>query len=170
MKALIGLLVFCISLGAFAGEEHQHTPVKVTPEFENMKGLVGTWEGKANMTGKDEPVTVTYELTSGGTALVEKLNPGTPMEMVTIYANSGKTVNATHYCAMGNQPQMTLKQSKGNTFTFEMDGTKGIANKKEMHMHAVTLSLEGNKLKQEWTDYKDGKKGGTHNFDLTKKM
>jgi hypothetical protein len=170
MKAFIGLLVFCILSVAHAGAEHDHGPAKVSPAFESMKALIGTWEGKTKMDGKEEDVKVTYELTSGGTTIVEKLNPGTPMEMTTVYANNGKKVNATHYCALGNQPQMTLKNSKDNSFVFEMEGTKGISSKNEMHMHGVKLALEGDKLKEEWTNYKDGKKGETHAFELTKKM
>jgi hypothetical protein len=169
MRMIIGLIAFCAASIAFAGNEH-HTPAKVSPEFENMKGLLGTWEGKSTMDGKEMDVKVTYELTSGGTAIVEKMGPGTPMEMVTIYANNGKKVNATHYCAMGNQPQMTLKSAKGKQFAFEMVGTAGISNKNEMHMHGVTLTLDGSKLKQEWTNFKDGKKGEVHAFELTKKI
>lgn len=135
-----------------------------------MKALVGTWQGKNTMNGKEENTTVTYELTSNGTALVEKLGPGTPMEMVTIYANRGDKVFATHYCALGNQPEMTLKNAKNNSFTFEMTGTNGITNKNEMHMHGVTLTLNGKKLKQEWTNYKDNKKGDVMAFELTKKL
>lgn len=169
MKKMISVLVLCfVSTALAANEEHAHQPMKVTPEFESMKGLVGTWEGKTTMNGKEEKLKVTYELTSGGTAIIEKTNPGTPMEMVTVYANNGKSVNATHYCSMGNQPQFKLKQAKGNQFTFVMDGNKGVASKKEMYMSGVTLTLEGNKLKQEWMSNANGKKGEPHVFELTK--
>lgn len=170
MKVFLSFLVLCAVSVANAGNEHDHAPVQVSPEFESMKGLVGTWEGKTTMHGKEQQLKVIFELTSAGTAIIEKTNPGTPMEMVTVYANSGKNVNATHYCALGNQPQLTLKQSKGNSFTFEMVGNKGISNKNEMHMHGVTLTLDGDKLKQEWTSYDKGKKGEVHIFELTKKI
>ena len=169
MKAAIGALVIFISSVALA-DNHEHKPAKVSPEFESMKALVGTWEGKAKVHGKDETVKVVYELTSGGTTIVEKLGPGTPMEMVTVYSSNGKTTSATHYCMAGNQPQLALKNAKGNSFTFEMVGTNGIADANEMHMHAVTLTVKGNKLKQEWTSYKDGKKGEMQIFELTKKI
>lgn len=169
MKAWIGFIIFGLVSTASASDVH-HKPVKVSPEFENMKALVGTWEGKSKMEGKDVDIKVTYALTSNGTTLVETLGPGTPGEMVTIYANNGKKVNATHYCAIGNQPQMALKSSKKNSFTFEMEGTNGINDKNESHMHGVTLTLDGNKLKQVWSNYKDGKPGDTVSFELTKKI
>jgi hypothetical protein len=166
-------VIFCIlslvSVNAFAGTGHDHQPPQVSKEFENMKSLIGTWEGKTVMEGKEMPVTVQYEATSGGTAIIETLGKGTPHEMVTVYANRGKEVHATHYCALGNQPQFKLKKATDNTFAFEMDGTKGISNKKEMHMHSVALTVADNKLKQEWTNMKDGKKDQTAIFEFTKK-
>jgi hypothetical protein len=167
---MMSIIALCSASIALAGNEHEHAPAKVSPAFESMKSLIGTWEGKTKMDGKEQDLKVTYELTSGGTAIIEKTNPGSPMEMVTVYANNGKNVHATHYCALGNQPQMALKQTKGKVFTFEMEGTKGISDKNEMHMHGVVLTLDGNKLKQEWTNYNKGKKGDIHAFELTKKM
>lgn len=50
-----------------------------------------------------------------------------------------------------------------------MTGTEGISSKKEMHMHGVTLNVAGSKLKQTWTNFKDGKKGENAVFEFTKK-
>jgi len=88
--------------------------------------------------------------------------------MVTVYADNGKTVNVTHYCAMGNQPQMALKKAADNRWDFEMVGTKGISNKNESHMHAITLTLNGNNLKQEWTNTRTGKKTKPLRLNLRK--
>jgi hypothetical protein len=169
MKNIAIVLSLFLSTNVFAGPEHDMPPVKVTPEFENLKGLVGTWEGTTKKGGQDQSVKVTYELTSGGTAILEKLMPGTPHEMVTVYANKGKEVGLTHFCMLGNQPEMKLKSAKEGTFNFEMVGNKGLSNKDEMHMHAVKLTLNGNKLTQEWTNYKGNKKGDVAVFDFTKK-
>ncbi len=169
MKTLVSLIALFIFSLAFAGENHDHAPVKVSPEFENMKALLGEWEGKNKMGDKEVESKVTYELTSGGTTIVEKLGPGSPMEMITVYANNGKKVTATHYCALGNQPQMALKKAEAKSFAFEMKGTNGISNKKDAHMHSVKLTVEGDKLTQEWINYKDGKKGETLVLEFTKK-
>jgi hypothetical protein len=168
MRLLSIAIALCFSSNLFAGEEHAHPPVKVSPQFENMKALVGTWKGTTKMGGKEETMKVTYELTSGGTAIIEKLMAGTPHEMITVYANRGDKVHATHFCALGNQPEMELKSAKENQFVFEMNGTRGITSKKEMYMRGVTLALNGNKLKHEWTNYKDNKKGELTVFELTK--
>jgi hypothetical protein len=154
-----------VSAAAFA---HEHPTAKVSANFENLKVLVGTWEGKSTMDGKEQKTKVTYELTSGGTALVEKLMAGTPSEMTTVYANRGNDINVTHYCMLGNQPQMKLKKAGNGVFDFEMQGTQGISSKDEMHMHAIKLTVQGNKLKQEWTNYDHNKKGEVSIFEFTK--
>lgn len=165
MKFVITL----ISLFALPAFSHDMPVVKIAPQFEKMKALVGTWEGKNKMHGKEMDTKVVYELTSGGTALMEKLNPGTPHEMVTMYASSGDKVTATHFCMAGNQPQMLLKKSTGDHFEFELDGTKGLSNKNEMHMHSVALTLTDKKLKQEWTNFANNKKSEVAIFEFTKK-
>ena len=169
MRATV-LAIALLSTNAFAGAEPEFPAPKISARFESLKRLVGTWEGTSKMDGTDQPIKITYELTSGGTALVEKLMPGTPEEMITVYANNGDQVNVTHFCMVGNQPQMKLRKAEGDVFQFEMDGTKGIANKNDMHMHALTLTLHGNSLKQEWTNYKDNKKGESMVFEFTKRI
>jgi hypothetical protein len=149
-------------------KEHDHAPPKVSKAFEAMKALVGTWEGTTLMEGKEMQAKITYALTSGGTALVETMGPGSPFEMITVYANNGNNVSAKHYCMIGNQPEMKLKKYGDNQFTFEMDGSKGISSKKEPHMHAVTLTVNGNKLRQDWTNFKEGKKADNAVFEFTK--
>ena len=163
----LALVLFAAT--AHAGPDHKHPEPKIAPAFNDLKALVGTWEGTTTMHGEPMKSVVTYELTSGGTALIEKLGPGTPHEMVTIYSTRDNKVAATHFCAVGNQPEMKLKKAENGTFTFEMDGTKGISNKNEMHMHALTITLAGNKLKQEWTNYNNNKKDQTAVFEFTKK-
>ena len=165
-KALVSLILISFCIPALA---HDMPTPKVSKNFESLKGLLGTWEGTTKMEGKDQPATVTYELTSGGTAIEEKLMPGTPHEMLTVYANQGDQVSVTHYCMLGNQPQMKLKKADSGVFEFEMEGTKGIADKNEMHMHAIKLIHDGDKLKQEWTNYNKGKKAEMAVFEFTKK-
>src|SRR3989304_768334 len=52
--------------------------------------------------------------TDGGSAILETLFPGTPHEMVSVYYDDGGKLGMTHYCMLGNQPQMTLKKADGN--------------------------------------------------------
>jgi len=139
--------------------------------FERLKGLAGTWEG----TGAEEmpgPVTLQYRVTGGGSAVVETLFPGTPHEMVTVYHMDGGDLVMTHYCAAGNQPRMKLDKaaSKGDELHFMFAGGSNVDPDKGMYMHDVKLVLQsGDKLEEDWTSYKDGKKSNTAVFKIARK-
>lgn len=161
---LFMLLILCSS--GIACATPGHTGPAMPKDFEELKSLVGTWEGTSKMGGdKDIPVKVVYELTSGGTAITEKLMPGTPHEMLSIFHKEGSSVGMTHYCAMGNQPHLELSKSDGKTMVFVMNKPQGISSEKEMHMHQLTLTkLDKDTIRQEWVAYKDGKAEAPHVF------
>jgi hypothetical protein len=155
--ALFALFALC-SASAFAGSE-DHAPAAMPKEFETIKQLIGNWEGMNKMGPKEEMMTVSYELTSGGTAIAERLGPGTPHEMLTVYHKEGKSLGVTHFCAMGNSPQMHMKKSDAKMVAFEMTKAEGVSSMKENHMHAVTLKMpDANTLTQEWVNMDGGKK------------
>jgi len=170
MKTFLCALVVVLSQSALAHDGHD-AQITMPKEFDTVKSLVGTWQGTANMGGKEEAVTVVYELTSGGTAIAERLMPGTPHEMVSMYYKTHNTLGMTHYCAMGNQPQLMLKSKTPNSLTLEMAGPVGVSSMKEPHMHALTLTMsDANSLKQEWTSYENGKAKETAVFNFTRKQ
>ena len=81
--------------------------------FKNLKMLEGEWEG-TNPAGI--PVTVTYEVYSGGSAIMEKLQPQGEASMITVYHMDDGNLMMTHYCSAGNQPRMkgTVTGREGN--------------------------------------------------------
>jgi hypothetical protein len=158
LRAALASIVFVVALSAFA---HEHPTPSIPKDLETMKkSLVGTWEGMSKMgEEKEQAISVVYEVTSGGTAITERLFPGTPHEMISVYHKDGDTVSMTHFCAFGNAPQMKLKKFDGKVMAFEMTKALGVSSMKEPHMHAVTLTLtDPDTLKQEWVNYMDGKK------------
>ncbi len=169
MKLLSLALVACLfAAPAFADKNHEHPTPVMPKEFDTLKGLVGTWEGTTNMGKGDEKMTVTYELTSGGTAISEKMVSG-GTEMLTVYHMAGKKLGLTHFCAVGNSPRMMLKKATDNSLAFEMKGPDGVSSMKENHMHALTLTMKDqNTLMQEWTNMDKGKKTPV-TFTLTRK-
>ena len=139
-----------------------------------IKKLAGTWQGGAKMhdaTGdKMVPVTIVYEPTAGGSAVLERLFPGTPHEMISVYAADGDGVAMTHYCSMGNHPKMTLKRADARTLTFELDGNEGLRSPSEAHMHAVTIAwTDADHLRETWTSYDKGQPKDQKVFELTRK-
>ena len=83
---------------------HAHTESAVqapssnaSATFDKLKTLVGTWESDTPK-GK---IIAKFELTSGGTALLEHLSSPWDGEMITIYTLDGDRVLLTHYCHGG---------------------------------------------------------------------
>ncbi len=138
---------------------------QVNPTFESLKKLSGNWEGKIKMGEQVQDAKASYEVTSGGTAVVEKIFVGSPHEMVSIYYPEGRTVKMTHYCMEGNRPVMTLKDSSDKKLSFEMKGHEGISSKKENHMHALDLTMNSdNQITQDWVSFDKGKKSEAVSF------
>ena len=134
---VLAALTTCLSAG-----EPPKSEYKGSPEFERMKKLVGTWEGKADMGQGPIDMTVQYRLLAGGTVLEERSFPGTPHEMVTMYYDKDGKLALTHYWVMGNRPGMLLKSSDPKTIRFDFDKNCGINTAKESHMHALKLTFE----------------------------
>jgi hypothetical protein len=113
-----------------------------SPEFENLKTLVGSWQGKTDMGHGPMDITIQYRVLAGGNVLEERVFAGTPHEMVTMYYDKDGKLAMTHYCVFGNRPGMLLKSSTDKTLKFDFDETCGIDAAKESHMHALTITFD----------------------------
>jgi hypothetical protein len=118
------------------------TAKPASPEFERMKTLVGTWQGKTDMGQGPVDLTIQYRLIAAGSVLEERVFAGTPNEMVTMYYDQDGKLALTHYCMMGNRPAMKLKSSDAKTIQFDFDKACCIDPKKESHMHALSIRFE----------------------------
>ena len=135
--------------------------------FEQLKTLVGSWEGK-NDAG---PVKITYTLVSGGTALMERMQPAAEAEMITMYSADGDKIVVTHYCSEGNQPSMKTETLKATTnkYSFSLVSVSGLKSPDAGHMTGLVLTLlDKDHLKQEWT-YTDKGKTSTNSFEFRRK-
>jgi hypothetical protein len=155
----------------FAGEQ-MGAPVAHSKDFDRMKGLVGVWEGKADMGKGMEQFKVTYELTSAGNAIVEKFAAGQPHEMVTVYHDYNGKLALTHYCSLGNQPHMELTASTDSGMQFVLsERAPNLVSLQEMHMHAHGITIDGkNSMTQTWTLYDKGAKANEVAVKLTRAM
>ena len=137
--------------------------------LQRIKGLAGTWTGEVDHGKGPEPVTLVYRVTAGGSAVVETFNPGTPMEMVTVYHDRDGKLQLTHYCMLGNQPHMKLTDSSDKSVSLAVAKESGI-KKNEMHMCALTIEFESaDKIKQIWTISTDGQATKGPAIELTRK-
>jgi hypothetical protein len=127
--------------------------------FEKLKSLVGHWEtDKSNM----NKATLDLELTSGGTAVLEKVHMvdnGKPVEMTTLYYLDGDQIKLTHYCMAGNQPTMRGSYApETKTITFDLVSISNLKNPGDGHMHhAVYTFIDNDHFKATWTFQKEQK-------------
>ncbi len=75
---LIMLLAFPYQAGATA--EHYAPPAPSSPEFQRIKALAGRWQGTSVSGERTEQAAVEYQVTSGGSAVVENFFPGRRMK------------------------------------------------------------------------------------------
>src|SRR5882724_8286116 len=139
-----GSMLCGLSAFVLGDDKHAHSaPVPTNAGLEKMKSLVGTWV-TADKDGKptDEVVSV-VKVTAGGSAVHETIFPGQPHEMVSLYTAEGPDLVMTHYCMLGNQPRMKAdsKSAAANKLNFEFAGGGNLGPKKDMHMHAATLTF-----------------------------
>lgn len=164
---ILGLIIG--PMAAYSGE-YQKGAVTHSRDFEKMKELVGVWEGKADMGKGMETIKATYELTSAGNVIVERLFAGQPHEMVTVYYDFKGKMGMTHYCSLGNQPHMELMNPGENSMMFVLSKKNpNLASVKETHMHSLTISFDSkDSITQTWTLYEKGKKKSDVVIKLTR--
>jgi hypothetical protein len=127
--------------------------------FEQMKALVGDWQTGTAANGK---ATLHLELTSGGSALLEKFqmdDNGKPVEMITLYYLDGDQLKLTHYCMAGNQPTMagTYDAAK-KTIKFDFVSVSNLKSPDAGHMHhALYTFIDKDHFRTNWTFRKDQK-------------
>jgi hypothetical protein len=166
-SAISAVTLFCVS--AIPGRAQQMPPAKSNPAFELIKSLAGKWQG-TSADGKSADVE--YQVVSGGTTVMERLHPHDEAEMITMYSADGSRVSVTHYCSVGNQPQMqsepfTVPSQK---LAFHFVRATNLATPESGHMDKLTLRLpDANHLSQEWIFVENGKPAHTEIFNFTRK-
>ncbi len=130
-----------------------------TAAFEQLKSLAGHWETE---TTNNEKATLDLEVTSGGTAVIERVrmsDAGKTVEMITLYYMDGEQLKMTHYCMAGNQPTMHGSYAPDTkTLTFEFEGATNLKSPNDGHMHhAVYTFIDNDHFKTTWTFRKDQK-------------
>ena len=170
-KILLMLVPFTFAGFAIAGtgEQMPPPPYKGSAQFERIKSLAGTWKGTHKEGDKIKDMTVQFDVTANGSVVVEKMFPGTPMEMMTVYSeNAQGKLEFTHYCTLGVHPRMELTQFDKNNFNFEFSKSNTIG-KNEAHMHSLTVVFkDANNFTENWTFFQDGKKAKPTSFNFSR--
>jgi hypothetical protein len=167
--ALPALILLALALAPVVGQDPGKDGGKLAA-FERFKQLAGEWVGKGP--GKDAPdVHILYKVTAGGSAVVETLFPGTAHEMVSVIHPDGSDLLLTHYCHLGNQPQMKASEpAEGTKIAFKFVRATNLKSEKDKHMHEATYTfVDADTLRSEWTLYNEGKPAGQVVLELKRK-
>jgi hypothetical protein len=154
-----------------AARELSAARFRFSPELQKIKALAGRWEGTTFREREGtNPAVVTYEVTAGGSAVIERLFPGTAREMTTLYHDdSSGRLMATHYCNAANQPRLRLQESDGERLYFVLSPDSDIKVELEGHAHELTLRLGADgSLVHDWLNHYLGKPAAERNIKLTR--
>jgi hypothetical protein len=115
-------MAVCLGFARPSSAQPAKDPANAALAYAKLKTLAGKWEATTDK-GK---VTTTYQLVSGGTALLERMEMGAGHEMITVYYIDGNRLLLTHYCEAGNQPRMrapSIRRPIRLTFSFSTPQT-----------------------------------------------
>lgn len=157
--------------------------------FKTLSSLDGDWklsplaqqEGGATKKGPAQKLLGTdktamrFKVIGKGSTIQENLLPGTGKEMATMYHcdnfKNCTQVQARHYCAKQNQPELVLDADKSNARMIVMncDMNSALCNSVEGHVHSISheLSEDKNHLKTTYTIFTGGtlEKRSIYHFD-----
>ena len=168
MKYVVVLSV-CLFAASVIAQDAKLPTHEGSEELQKIKGLVGTWVGEMDHGQGPQKVQIVYRVTAAGSAVVETFNPGTPMEMVTVYHDQKGKLAMTHYCMLGNQPRMKLTDSADNRISLDLANKKAFGQD-EMHMHSLIIDfVDTDKIRQTWALYAGDKEVSAKPMDLTRK-
>ena len=173
--ALLLFVLACVNAGVAAEKdsdaktEKGNKATQAEAIFEKIKSMSGEWvHTKGPIKGT---VGLSVRVIAGGSAVVERQFPGTPMEMITVYHLDGDEVMLNHYCVLGNQPRLKATMGDGkNTIMFSFVGATNLASRNDPHMHEGWLTfVNKDSIKSSWTKFVDGKAAEEHSFELIRK-
>ena len=156
LRTTFAVFVVLATTIAFAQSDAQKS-------FDQLKTLVGTWEGQAP---DGKTVQVTFRETSGGSALLSEI--AGHEDMITMFHLDGSRLMMTHYCGAGNQPRMVGSMSPdGKAFTFNFLDATNVLPSQPGHMEHLTVAmLDPSHHSEEWSFLAQDGKQMTDRFEL----
>ena len=114
-------------------------PIEAPAAFAELKKLVGEWEGK---TASGRALKVSFRLTAAESVLVETWTLGPQRESLTLYHMDKQSLVATHYCPVGNQPHLRLKEpADSSLLKFEFVSATNLPKPEASHQHQFEIEV-----------------------------
>jgi hypothetical protein len=137
------------------GAEGQTAERRVAEAFDRIKSLAGEWQGL----GPHGLMRASYQIVSGGAAVMETIVPQHEPGMVTLYHRDRDKLMMTHFCSSGNQPRMRAEAPDGETksLSFALIDVTNLAKPSDGHMHKLVLNFHSkDQITSVWTWRQDG--------------
>ena len=163
----VSLLAILLVVAAGTLPAQSRAPASDNPSFDQLKSLVGNWQGKDQ---HGNVVHLTFELVSGGSVLMERNDSSNGAEMISMYSAEGNRIILTHYCSAGNQPTLATEVLSGASkhLDFSFVRATGLKTPEDGHMVGLSITLEDkDHLTQIW-NYSDHGKKETDLFTFTR--
>ena len=139
-------------------EMEHHAAAPSSPEWRQLRSLVGQWQGTVDENGKKMGTTVEVRMTADGSAIMHLVDKDGPYEMVTMFHPDGSNLMATHYCAAHNQPRMQMVPAPApNQIAFRFKDGTNIAPGDGHMVGLVITFVDADHHDEAWT-YEDGGK------------
>jgi hypothetical protein len=147
----------------------------LSPASEQEGGA--TKKGPAKKLIGTNETAISFKVVGKGSAIQENILPGTGKEMVTMYHcdnfKACSQIQAKHYCAKQNQPELVLDTANAtsNTISMVCDMNTSLCNSVEGHVHMIKheLSSDNNYLKTTYTIYTDSKQDKSSIYHFVRK-
>jgi hypothetical protein len=115
------------------------TPVQgQASDFDHLAALVGHWRGSGD---EGRVIDIRYRLISNGSALVEEWTSPRGNQTMTVYYRDNGAVLATHFCAQGNQPRLTMAPQTGGRMRFTFRDATNLKPGKS-HLHDFWIEID----------------------------
>lgn len=135
--------------------------------YDRIVSLAGDWSGHMEDPLSGPPVTVRFEVASGGKAVIEYQYPADSMSSVTVYFLAKGKLRAVQYSPAGNQPAYKLGSSSTPELVhLEFDGGSGFDADHDGHVHKGEIRfVSPSRIEHRWFHYVGPKEQGiTHWF------
>ena len=175
--ALATLTALALASCATSRATHRSYSAGTTPDprFERFLALEGDWYAVDEDGEPTDQLMTSYEVTAGGSAVLERVFPGSPSEMVTLYHLDNGQLMLTHYCAAGNQPTMRALPCESRPpgveeeVFFHCAGGTNMRSEEDGHMHDATFRFLGpERFEAIWVYHEGGKQPEEVHMDLVR--
>lgn len=135
--------------------------------YDRIVSLAGDWSGHMEDPLSGPPVSVRFEVASGGKAVIEHQRPAGSLPSVTVYFLARGKLRAVQYSPAGNQPAYKLgADSTAELALLEFDGGTGFDADHDGHVRKGDIRfVSPQRIEQRWFHYVGAKEQGvTHWF------